>query len=1368
MGKSTDITDKRHFKMYKSKKRWLIAGISVFFGGVMLMAPQMVSASTGETAPASQATEVTAPTITAPATTTEDAEQSDPSAGASANSTTQAPTATQTTRTTASDSTGTASASDDSATQNSGVTSDPVDSSTSENKDVTAQPTAPVAETAVTKETSTGAKTAETTAAEPAVKMQSKVAAASVGVNGDTATEFSVKDPTYPDDVDHYSEESDYYTFFAGNLIDRSDTDTTDGWSDATDTITGSVILSVDRATASTLVVNYVPGTPTGGELTSSTVVASLSAGEQYTSGKYTVYDDGDSVTITVDGSQTNDAAGREHYSAMVITSNVFGHLGGQRTTDTEATYYIAGDTIFMPKIRTQVTSYINANTGEELKDEHVQKGLDGQSYTTPTDVSIPGYQLDSADTDNMTGYLSPFEDGVPLTQYVHTTVNGKDVIEQIVYTVKNASDPSAANYGYADWVATLADGTDEGSGTLAYYDPATTPAGTDTSNDEAQTATSYNLINPFIPQTTNIVYQYIGQPVNLTVNYVDKATDKAIKAPTIISSTATDFYRYGDHYNVEATGTGKDAITGYTYDPTALTEFELSNMTDNVITLYYDANTETVTVKHVDDGAGEEAIGTDTTIADVKFGSTLTLPQNATAVPGYTLVSGQSLSYDVTGDTGAANTITLHYVKTAAVSRTVPYTVTYVNGDDTTPDHTQNALYTRTVNVTYDDTGAVATLTYGDWTTATTIDPVTSPVLANKVADKLTVQFTVPTEQTTDPTGATTTVTYARNAYTVTPNTPAAGQIAPGDSGDPIGTTGLKYPAGVTTADLEQTVAYTVHYVNGDETTPDNTQTATSTRTASFTFDPATGVAGPVSYSNWTTTTVIAPVPTPTVTGKVPDQTSVTFTVPTTSEQLPAATTKTVTYYAAKQLVEPSDPRNQGDPVDPANPASPKYPAGVAEADLHQNATQLIHYIDQKGNQVAPDHLQTIHYEREATVDFTDVTNPTVTYGTWVLGTGETGTFAATTSPSIADMTPDLSAVAAMPVTGPVPVVLDVFYYPTIQTVTPTAPKTTTATLNPRNPASPHYPAGVDQAALNQTVTETIHYNDANGQAVAPDYSATLTLHRSAEVNFATGTVTYEPWSTAAFAAEPSPVVAGQTPDQATVPSYTVTNPVAGLDLVVDYFATKQTVTVATPHDSGTPVTRDPNGPQWPSGVTASDLSQTVTRTIAYETDDGQVVAPSVTQTVTLTRTALVDFTAPTAPVVTYSPWSTAAFTAVTNPLITGYTTATTSVPAAAAMATDPAQQVVVTYQTADLPETGDKVPTTPAPQPAVAAQIPTPTPQPTTAVQQPATKTANDDLPTTGDATDRSLSALGLGLTALLSTIGLLGTQKRRRADR
>lgn len=1360
MGKRMDSADKCHFKMYKSKKRWLVAGISVFLGGLMLMAPQVVSASTGEPSSTSQATAVTEPADTVPATTTDTTETTD--AATAGASTTQAQ---STTTGDAQPATGTTQATK--TTQAAAATAQSADNSPSANAGTTAGKA--TGQTAGDSPVS-GTTTADTTvsAAKTAGQSQAKVAAASVGASDATATAFSVTDPTYPEDVDHYSNESDYYTFFAGNLIDRSDVAAATDWTNATDTITGSIILSVDRATASTLVVNYVPGSPTGGELTASTVVATLSSGKQYTNGQYTIYDDGDSVTITVDGTPTNDAAGRKHYATLIITSNVFGHLDGQRMTADDATYYIAGDTIFMPKIETQTTSYINANTGEALQAKHVQQGLDGQSYTTPTDVVIPGYVLDSADTDNMTGYLSPFQDGLALTQYVHETVDGKAVIEKIVYTINNASNPADANYGYADWVATLADGTPEGSGTLAYYDPATTPAGTDTSNDEALTDTKYNLINPFIPQTTNIVYQYIGQPVNLTVNYVDQATGKPIKAPTTIASTATDFYRYGGHYQVEATGDGKDAITGYTYDATAPTDFELSDMTDNVITLYYDVNTETVTVKHVDDSANEAAIGTDVTIQDVPFGSTLALSENATEVPGYTLVSGQALSEAVTGDTVAANTITLHYVKTADVSRAVAYTVTYVNGDDTTPANTQAAVYTRTVNVTYAEDGNVASLTYGHWTTDSKINPVTSPVLADKVADKLTVQFTVPTEQTMDPTGATATVTYASNAYTVTPNTPTAGQIAPGKSGDPIGTTGLKYPAGVTTADLEKTVAYTVHYVNGDETTTDTTQTAKYTRTASFTFDPATGVAGPVSYSDWATTTVIAPVTTPTVTGKIPDQTSVTFSVPASAEQLPTATTKTVTYYAAKQIVEPSDPRHQGDPVDPTNPASPKYPAGAAAADLQQNATQVIHYIDQTGKQVAPDHIQTIHYEREATVDFTDVTNPTVTYGAWVLAAGETGTFAATTSPTVATLTPDRTTVMAMPVTGPIPVVLDVFYYPTIEVVTPTAPKTPTDTLNPRNPASPHYPAGVDQAALNQTVTETIHYLDENGQTVAPDYTSTLTLHRSAEVNFGTGAVTYEPWSTGTFAAEASPVVAGQTPDQATVPSYTVTNPVAGLDLVVDYFATKQTVTVATPHDSGTPVTRDPNGPQWPSGVTASDLSQTVTRTIAYETADGQVVAPSVTQTLTLTRTALVDFTEPTAPVVTYTPWTASEFAAVTNPEITGYTTDTPSVPAAAATVADPAQQVVVTYENGDLPATGQKTPTTPAPQPQVVTSTPTPAPQPTAVGQQPAIEPANDDLPTTGDATNRSLTALGLGLTALLTTLGLLGTQKRRQQNR
>ncbi|MTV82672.1 mucin-binding protein [Secundilactobacillus folii] len=111
-------------------------------------------------------------------------------------------------------------------------------------------------------------------------------------------------------------------------------------------------------------------------------------------------------------------------------------------------------------------------------------------------------------------------------------------------------------------------------------------------------------------------------------------------------------------------------------------------------------------------------------------------------------------------------------------------------------------------------------------------------------------------------------------------------------------------------------------------------------------------------------------------------------------------------------------------------------------------------------------------------------------------------------------------------------------------------------------------------------------------------------------------------------------------------------------------------TVTPTDPKNSTDPIDpSDPTGPKYPSGVTADDLNKVLTRAITYKSADSSLTAAQlpavINQTATYNRSATVD--AKTGEVESYTDWTLApntdddsnddGFTAVTSPSILGYT---------------------------------------------------------------------------------------------------------------
>ncbi|PIO87420.1 MBG domain-containing protein [Loigolactobacillus backii] len=265
--------------------------------------------------------------------------------------------------------------------------------------------------------------------------------------------------------------------------------------------------------------------------------------------------------------------------------------------------------------------------------------------------------------------------------------------------------------------------------------------------------------------------------------------------------------------------------------------------------------------------------------------------------------------------------------------------------------------------------------------------------------------------------------------------------------------------------------------------------------------------------------------------------------------------------------------------------------------------------------------------------------------------------------------------------------------------------------------------------------------------------------------------------------------------------------NTTATQNFEVHFKQGQATATPANPGTPGAPVdSTNPDGPKWPDGTTETDLVHNVTETIHYVDNNGKTLVPDKVDTVTFTRTAVVNEVTGK---LTYTPWTATngdtSFDAQNTPMVSGYTPSQSTIAAVTgltATSSDIVKTVVYAEQTAATPATPT---TTPAKvvTPAVATpteQTVTPTVRSTTEKTVPtaakvtpkvaatqtvktakatakttkpvstaAVKAATSDngqkrLPQTGDAKEGWLAEVGL---AMLGSIGLLGAAKRRKHD-
>ncbi|WP_259347656.1 mucin-binding protein [Weissella cibaria] len=422
-----------------------------------------------------------------------------------------------------------------------------------------------------------------------------------------------------------------------------------------------------------------------------------------------------------------------------------------------------------------------------------------------------------------------------------------------------------------------------------------------------------------------------------------------------------------------------------------------------------------------------------------------------------------------------------------------------------------------------------------------------------------------------------------------------------PGDPLDPDNPSGPTwpatptYPAGLTETDLNESVTQTITYVyaDGQEASNPKTDTVTFSRTA--TLDPVTGA---VTYGEWiaaNSDTTFDAVVSPVITGYVADKQ--TLAEVTGIKATDADTDPVVIYTAMGQWVPsypagttdvPTDPmtypNDPADPTQPADPTAPNYPVipdvpgftpqgpdgplqpvdpsdpskgyvpPATPTDPTQDTTityvaneqqATIAYIDKTtGKQLALDPI-TGHSDESSTYTTADKIAAYEAAGYVLVSDGYPGanftfdreddydqTYEVILEHAVITVDPNDPKTPSSPIFTPG------------GPVDPDDPTSPTYPVNPGETPTPTYPAGVETADLNESVTQTITYTYADGTTAADDATDTVTFSRTATVDAVTGEVTYGDWIASngdtTFDAVTSPVITGYVADKQTIAEVT------------------------------------------------------------------------------------------------------------------------------------------------------------------------------------------------------------------------------------
>ena len=566
----------------------------------------------------------------------------------------------------------------------------------------------------------------------------------------------------------------------------------------------------------------------------------------------------------------------------------------------------------FVPHKIKQTVTYKDSKGNVIDRLTHTQYGLTGQSYTTGL-PSGPKYVRRDEYLDNITnngsGLMSEFYDGYSCTKDYHDGVS-------VTFTEKDSEKTGTGTMYYV-----IYDG-DEAvqSGFLAYGQ----------STNYTNYRSRYTIVNPYVPQTTKIFYQYkkLGQVIT---------TDP--------SGNKTGVYYANDQSDptkIEPVNakpiTGYSAIVKYENKIVSDKNFMPKNLGENTYITYV-ANAQKAGIKYIDDDT-KETLSTDTDNGKGKFGQPITFrtdPANTIKYyedQGYKLVTNNFKTTDTYQADNNKNQFEVHFKhgttdvtpdKPKTPSDIIPGTTKHypsgVDKDDL------NKTVTRTINVispdgktttikqpvtlqrsaTVDD--VTGQITYKPWSTDKWAEYDT-PSISGYTPSQAKVSATTVDGNTQD---QTVNITYSANAQKATIN------YIDDTTGKTINSETINGHTGEAIADPTEAIAN--YEKQGYKLVSDDLANG-----ASFDNDDTIDQAFYIHLNHDTET------------------------------------------------ITPDHPKVPGTPINPSGDA--KYPDGVDKESLTKTITRTINYVDNKGNKVngSPDgkstYVQTVTFTRTVTID--------------------------------------------------------------------------------------------------------------------------------------------------------------------------------------------------------------------------------------------------------------------------------------------------------------------------------------------------------------------------------------------------------------
>ena len=576
----------------------------------------------------------------------------------------------------------------------------------------------------------------------------------------------------------------------------------------------------------------------------------------------------------------------------------------------------------FVPRKIKQTVTYYDSKGNVIDSLTHTQYGLTGQSYTTGlpsgSDYVRKGEYLVNT-THNGSGLMSEFYDTYSCTKDYHDGV-------KVTFTENDSDGIGAMDYVIYDggWVAQW--------GSLAYGQS------TNYTNDSG----IYTIVNPYVPQTTNIVYQYkkLGQVIT---------TDP--------SGNKTGVYYANDQSDptkIEPVNakpiTGYSAIVKYENKIVSDKNFMPTNLGENTY-ITYSAHAQKASVTYVDDKTGKTLkVDNLKGVTNAKSGYTTKAAIDTYTGLGYTLVSddtnGKEVVFDNDDAVDQAFTVHLSHGTITVTTENPGKPGEPINpgeGSANYPDGTDKAGLTDTVNrtITYVmSDGSKAPDAVHDslsYTASKVIDKVTGEVISTEWSKNQDFKDVV----SPDVTG------YTPDVKTVSNKNVAHDA-----------------------KDIDVVVTYKAHAQKASVTYVDDKTGKT------LKVDNLKGVTN--AKSGYTTKAAID-----TYTGLgytlVSDDTNGKEVVFDNDDAVDQAFTVHLSHGTITVTTE--NPGKPGEPVDPDNPDGPKYPDGTDEYQVKRTGTQTIHYVG-AGDKTPADNKQTFVFTREITFD--EVTGKIISVTPW------------------------------------------------------------------------------------------------------------------------------------------------------------------------------------------------------------------------------------------------------------------------------------------------------------------------------------------------------------------------------------------------